>query len=97
LSLLLTIRAGRGSVFRGYHAVTRRRELRLRRPPADAGKRRRPRWLVEGLNLLVETGANDALTFLAPAALIGVVLFAASWSPARRAASTDPATALRDE
>lgn len=51
--------------------------------------------LVESLHLLVGVEPGDPLTLGGPVALMGAVLFIASYLPARRAASTDPATTLR--
>ena len=48
-------------------------------------------------SLLVGVPAIDPISFGATAVLFAIVLTAACWSPARRAASTDPATALRAE
>ena len=48
-------------------------------------------------SLLVGVAAIDPIAFGGTAALFAVVLAAACWSPARRAAATDPATALRAE
>jgi hypothetical protein len=53
--------------------------------------------IVQSLSLLVGVQPFDPLTFGAAAALMSAVLFAASDLPARRAASTDPAGALRGE
>ena len=53
--------------------------------------------LVERSGLLVGVQSTDPLTFGAAALLMSVVLFAASYLPARRASSTDPAVALRSE
>jgi ABC-type lipoprotein release transport system permease subunit len=39
----------------------------------------------------------DPISFGATALLFVIVLAVAAWTPARRAASTDPATALRAE
>jgi putative ABC transport system permease protein len=47
--------------------------------------------------LLYGTTASDPLTFIAVAALLGVVAFLANYIPARRAASLDPMVALRYE
>ena len=47
--------------------------------------------------LLYGIAANDAFTFVAVAAAMLVVAFAASWLPARKAALIDPASALRNE
>jgi predicted permease len=51
--------------------------------------------VIQSLSLLVGVHAGDPLTFAAVSVLMGIVLFAASYLPARRAASTDPAVALR--
>jgi len=48
-------------------------------------------------SLLVDVPPVDPLSFGLTAALFAVVLAAACWSPARRAARTDPAVALRAE
>ena len=48
-------------------------------------------------SLLVNVPAIDPIAFGGAAALFAVVLTAACWTPARRAAATDPATALRAE
>jgi predicted permease len=48
-------------------------------------------------SLLVGVPAIDPLSFGGTAVLFAVVLAAAAWWPARRAASTDPAAALRAE
>ena len=48
-------------------------------------------------SLLVGVPAIDPLAFGGTAALFAVILTAACWTPARRAAATDPATALRAE
>lgn len=48
-------------------------------------------------SLLVGVPPIDPLAFGGTAALFAVVLAFAAWSPARRAAATDPATALRAE
>jgi len=48
-------------------------------------------------SLLVGVTAIDPVTFGGTAVLFAVVLAAACWAPARRAATTDPATALRAE
>jgi len=47
--------------------------------------------------LLFGVSATDALTFGSVAAILGVVAFAASMIPARRATGVDPMTALREE
>ncbi len=48
-------------------------------------------------SLLVGVPPIDPVSFLGTAALFAVVLAIAAWSPARRAAATDPAVALRAE
>ena len=48
-------------------------------------------------SLLVGVPPIDPVAFGGTAALFAVVLAVAAWSPARRAAATDPATALRAE
>lgn len=48
-------------------------------------------------NLLVGVPPIDPVAFGVTAALFAVVLASAAWTPARRAAATDPATALRAE
>ena len=48
-------------------------------------------------SLLVGVPAIDPISFGGTAVLFAVVLAIAAWSPARRAATTDPATALRSE
>lgn len=53
--------------------------------------------VVQSLSLLVNVQSTDPLTFGAVGLLMGAVLLAASLFPARRAARTDPATALRAE
>jgi predicted permease len=48
-------------------------------------------------SLLVGVPPIDAVSFGGTALLFAVILAAAAWTPARRAASTDPASALRAE
>jgi macrolide transport system ATP-binding/permease protein len=48
-------------------------------------------------NLLFGTEAWDAFTFASVFAVLGVSAFAASYLPARRAASVNPVEALRAE
>ena len=48
-------------------------------------------------SLLVGVPAVDPVTFGGTAVLFAIVLALAAWTPARRAAATDPATALRAE
>jgi MacB-like periplasmic core domain len=47
--------------------------------------------------LLVGVQPLDGVAFLAAGSVLGLVLLAASWLPARRVAATDPASALRAE
>jgi predicted permease len=47
--------------------------------------------------LLIGVAPVDPIATVATAALFAAVLIVASWAPARRAAATDPATALRAE
>lgn len=51
--------------------------------------------VVQSLSLLVGVQPADPITFAGVTLFMGFVLFAASYLPARRAASTDPAVALR--
>ncbi|HUR21424.1 MAG TPA: ABC transporter permease, partial [Vicinamibacterales bacterium] len=53
--------------------------------------------VVQSLSLLVNVQSVDPLTFASVLLLMGAVLLTASVFPARRAARTDPATALRSE
>lgn len=53
--------------------------------------------VVQSLSLLVNVQSVDPLTFASVLLLMGGVLLTASVFPARRAARTDPATALRAE
>jgi putative ABC transport system permease protein len=53
--------------------------------------------LTQNANLLLGVTPTDPATLTAMTALMLVVLFAATWLPARRATSTDPASALRGE
>jgi predicted permease len=48
-------------------------------------------------SLLVNVAAIDPISFGATALLFSIVLALAAWTPARRAAATDPASALRSE
>ncbi|MGE3490436.1 MAG: FtsX-like permease family protein, partial [Vicinamibacterales bacterium] len=48
-------------------------------------------------SLLVGVEAFDPVAFGGTALLFAIVLAAATWAPARRAAATDPAVALRTE
>jgi predicted permease len=48
-------------------------------------------------SLLVGVSAVDPISFSATALMFAAVLAVAAWGPARRAATTDPATALRAE
>ncbi len=48
-------------------------------------------------NLLFGVSAQDSATFCAVAAILGVVAFAATVIPARRATGVDPMVALREE
>jgi ABC-type antimicrobial peptide transport system permease subunit len=48
-------------------------------------------------SLLFGVSARDALTFTSAALILTLVALLASFFPARRAARTDPMTALRDE
>jgi ABC-type antimicrobial peptide transport system permease subunit len=47
--------------------------------------------------MLYGVKAYDAATFIASAMVLIIVALAASWIPARRAASVDPMQALRHE
>jgi ABC-type antimicrobial peptide transport system permease subunit len=47
-------------------------------------------------SLLFEVTPTDAVTFAAIVALLGLVALTACYAPARRAASIDPAEAMRD-
>jgi ABC-type lipoprotein release transport system permease subunit len=47
--------------------------------------------------MLVGVPPTDPVAFGGTALLFAVVLAVAAWTPARRAAATDPATALRAE
>jgi ABC-type antimicrobial peptide transport system permease subunit len=53
------------------------------------------RRLTQSVNLLLGVTPTDPATLIAMTALMLAVLFAATWMPARRATSTDPAAALR--
>jgi putative ABC transport system permease protein len=55
------------------------------------------RRLMESVNLLLGVTPMDPATLIATSAMMLTVLFAATWLPARRATSTDPAAALRGE
>jgi putative ABC transport system permease protein len=48
-------------------------------------------------SMLVGTKATDPLSFSAMAVLFFLIALLATWIPARRAASLDPAIALRQE
>ncbi len=48
-------------------------------------------------SLLFGVTANDPLTFSAVALILGIVAFAATVIPARRAIGVDPMVALREE
>jgi ABC-type lipoprotein release transport system permease subunit len=47
--------------------------------------------------LLYEVSPNDVLTLVATAIVMGLVVLAASWGPARRASGIDPVSVLREE
>jgi len=47
--------------------------------------------------MLFQVQPNDPLIYMAVTVLVGVVTLAASFIPARRAATIDPLTALRQE
>jgi len=47
--------------------------------------------------LVPDLSAGDPISFLATAALLGVVGLIAAWVPARRAVSIDPSIALRTD
>ena len=53
--------------------------------------------LTQNVNLLLGVTPTDPATLTVMTALMLAVLFAATWMPARRATSTDPAAALRGE
>jgi putative ABC transport system permease protein len=55
------------------------------------------RRLTQNVNLLLGVTPTDPATLIAMSVLMLAVLFAATWIPARRATSTDPAAALRGE
>jgi ABC-type lipoprotein release transport system permease subunit len=46
--------------------------------------------------MLYGVGRADPITLAAVAAILGGVALLASWAPARRAASTDPAVVLKE-
>jgi ABC-type lipoprotein release transport system permease subunit len=46
--------------------------------------------------MLYGVGSADPITLAAVAAILGGVALLASWAPARRAASTDPAVVLKE-
>jgi ABC-type lipoprotein release transport system permease subunit len=48
-------------------------------------------------SLLFGVTATDAVTFSSVAVILGIVAFAATVIPARRATNVDPIVALRDE
>jgi predicted permease len=48
-------------------------------------------------SVLYGGGENDVLTFAAVPAILAAAAMLATWAPARRAAATDPLTALRQE
>jgi predicted permease len=47
--------------------------------------------------LLYEVSPSDVLTLVATAIVMGLVVLAASWGPARRASGVDPVSVLREE
>lgn len=53
--------------------------------------------VVDGLHLLIGVASTDAITFGGTIVFMGMVLIAASYVPARRATSIDPAAVLRGE
>jgi ABC-type antimicrobial peptide transport system permease subunit len=53
--------------------------------------------VIQSLSLLVGVQPGDPITFAGVTLFMGFVLFAASYLPARRAAATDPAVALRSQ
>lgn len=54
-----------------------------------------PGRVIQSLSLLVGVQPSDPITFAGVTLFMGFVLFAACYLPARRAAATDPAVALR--
>ncbi|MEO8502172.1 MAG: FtsX-like permease family protein, partial [Vicinamibacteria bacterium] len=52
------------------------------------------RWLASTFE---EVGSIDPRAFAATASILAIVATLATWLPARRAATVDPATALRDQ